>query len=497
MLLLDVTIVIVALPDIQHALKAGFGDVQWVVDAYALTLASLLLTSGVLADRYGRRLLFTVGLAIFTAGSLLCGLAQDPLMLILSRSFQGIGGAIMFSTSLALLAQSFHGRDRGVAFGVWGAITGVAVALGPILGGLITTGINWRGIFLVNVPVGVAAIVITLARVDESKMSHASRPDWAGFAFLTLGLVSLVYGFIRAGEQNWGDTLVIVFLALGVALLVGFLVVEAKVTNPMFDLSLFRTPTFVGGSIAAFCMNASLFSVFLYLVLYLQDLLGYSALGTGTRLLINSGMTLVSATIAGRLSGRLPVRWLIGPGLLLVGIGLILMSGIHAGTTWTHLIPGFVIAGFGAGMVNPPLASTAIGVVEPQRSGMASGVNSTFRQVGIAMSIAVQGSIFAAVLKSSLEKHLASTPLAPHASQIATAIRQGGGGTSSLAPAQFRGQLVSAIRASFTSGINDLLIFTAVIALVGAVASVTLIRSKDFVVSHQPAEQAAEPAVAG
>ncbi len=199
MLLLDVTIVVVALPDIQRALHAGFGDVQWVVDAYALALASALLTTGVLADRYGRRLLFSIGLVIFTLGSLLCGLAQSPLMLILSRAGQGVGGAIMFATSLALLGHSFRGRDRGIAFGVWGAITGAAVSLGPILGGLITTGISWRGIFLVNVPVGAAALAVTWWRVEESRAQRPGRPDLIGFTLLTAGLVGLVYGLIRAG----------------------------------------------------------------------------------------------------------------------------------------------------------------------------------------------------------------------------------------------------------------------------------------------------------
>src|SRR5580698_9340941 len=192
MLLLDVTIVTVAQPAIQSGLHASFTDVQWVLDAYALTLASLLLTSGVLADRYGRKRLFTIGLVIFTLGSLLCGVAQDPLMLIVSRSGQGVGGAIMFATSLALLGHSFRGRDRGVAFGVWGAITGVSTALGPVLGGVITTGINWRGIFLVNIPVGVVAIAITLRTVTESRSPSPSRPDWPGFASLTAGLVTLV-----------------------------------------------------------------------------------------------------------------------------------------------------------------------------------------------------------------------------------------------------------------------------------------------------------------
>ncbi len=323
MLLLDVTIVIVALPGIQSGLHAGFSGVQWVVDAYALTLASVLLTAGSLADRYGRRLLFTIGLVIFTLGSLLCGLAQSPLMLILSRSAQGIGGAILFATSLALLAQSFQGKERGMAFGVWGAVTGVATGLGPVLGGVITTGISWRGIFLVNLPIGVAAVAITRWRVEESKTPHAARTDWAGFGLLTAGLVSLVYGLIRAGEIAWSDRGVVVCLALAAVFLVGFVGVERRAEHPMFDLSLFRIPTFGGGLAAAFAMNGSLFAMLLYLVLYLQDDLGYSALGTGLRLLVITAGSLVAATVAGRLSSHMPVRWLIGPGLVLVGVGLL------------------------------------------------------------------------------------------------------------------------------------------------------------------------------
>ncbi len=373
MLLLDVTIVIVALPTIQSGLHASFSDVQWVVDAYALTLASVLLTAGSLADRYGRRFLFTIGLIVFTLGSLLCGVAQSPAMLILSRSAQGIGGAILFATSLALLAQTFSGRERGVAFGVWGAVTGVAVGLGPVLGGVLTTGIGWRSIFLVNLPVGVAALVITRLKVGESKTPNAARPDWAGFATLTAGLVSLVYGLIRAGEIAWSDTGVIICLALAVVFLGSFAVVERRADHPLFDLSLFRIPSFSGGLAAAFAMNGSLYAMLLYLVLYLQDDLGYSALGTGLRLLIMSGVTLVTATIAGRLSSRVPVRWLIGPGLLLVGIALLLMTGLNGASSWTHLIPGFIVAGAGSGMVNPPLASTAVGVVDSPALGHGLG----------------------------------------------------------------------------------------------------------------------------
>jgi EmrB/QacA subfamily drug resistance transporter len=489
MLLLDVTIVVVAIPNIQRGLDASFGQVQWVVDAYALTLASLLLTAGVLADRYGRRLLFGIGLIIFTVGSLLCGLAQSPLMLILSRSGQGVGGAIMFATSLALLGQSFRGKDRGVAFGAWGAVTGVAVSLGPILGGIITTGISWRGIFLVNVPIGVVALAITAWRVDESRAPQPGRPDWIGFALLTAGLVGVVYGLIRASETSWGDTGVVTSLVVGGILLAGFAIAEATVTDPMFDLSLFRVPTFDGGLIAAFCMNGSLFSMLLYLVLYLQYALGYSALQTGLRLLLISGPTLVTATVAGRLSERVPVRWLIGPGLILVGAGLFLMTGLDGTSSWTHLIPGFIISGAGAGFVNPPLAATAIGVVEHQRAGMASGVNTTFRQIGIAVSIAALGTIFSASLRHDLEHHLAAVPqLRGHAQQIVNAVRQGQSRSAfSSVPKVLQGQLEQAVKSSFASGINNLLYVTGALALVGALSSLLLIRNRDFA-SRQPAE---------
>jgi EmrB/QacA subfamily drug resistance transporter len=480
MLLLDVTIVIVAQPSIQGELHASFTDVQWVIDAYALTLASLLLTAGVLADRYGRKLLFQIGLVIFTLGSLLCGVAQNPLMLIISRAGQAVGGAIMFAVSLALLGHSFRGKDRGTAFGVWGAVSGISTALGPVLGGVIVTDWSWRGIFLVNVPVGVLAIAVTAWKVEESRSPYPTRPDWAGFATLTLGLVSLVYALIRAGEYAWSDTGVITCLTVGVVALAAFIVVERRVAHPMFDLSLLRTPTFAGGSIAAFAMNGSLYAVMLYLVIYLQDILGYSALDAGLRLAVVSAAQLVTSTIAGRLSERVPARWLIGPGLLLVGIGLILITGLSGDSSWTHLLPGFIVAGLGGGMVNPPLASTAIGVVPQERAGMASGVNSTFRQVGLAAGIAALGSIFTAAMERNLTSNPA-TAAAGSAQHIVATVRQGQ--VAALlreVPPAARGQVSHALRAGFAAGINDLVLVTGAVALVGGVCALLLIRARDF-----------------
>ncbi|MGV9778749.1 MFS transporter [Streptosporangium sp. NPDC003464] len=483
MLLLDITIVVVALPDMQHALDASFGDLQWVTDAYALTLAALLLTSGSLADRFGRRLLFLIGLTVFTAGSLLCGVAQDPLTLIASRAVQGVGGAVMFATSPALIATTFQGRERGIAFGVWGAVAGVATALGPILGGAITTWISWRGIFLVNLPIGVAAIAAAVRRVDESRSPYASRIDWPGVSTLTAGLFSLVYALIRAGETAWSDRGVVICSVLAAVFLAAFLAVEAKVSEPMFDLSLLRTPTFLGGSIAAFAMNASLFAMFLYLVLYLQNALGHSPLGAGARLLVVSACSTVAATVAGRLSSHVPARWLIGPGLILVGVGLLLMTGLDAGSEWTHLVPGFVVAGIGSGMVNPPLASTAVGVVPVHRSGMASGVNQTFRQVGIAVGIALYGSMFSSSLHSGLKERLGSTPeLRGYTGRLADAVHRGDPGQviGSAAP-QDRGRLWEAAGAGFASSLNDLLLAGGMVAVVGGILAFALIRGKDSV----------------
>jgi len=443
MLLLDVTIVNVALPDIERSLDASLADLQWVIDAYALTLAALLLTAGSLADRFGRRLLFAIGIVIFTLGSLLCGLASSATFLALARAGQGVGGAIMFATGLALLSNAFEGRERGTAFGVFGAVTGVAVAVGPVVGGALTSGLSWRWIFLVNIPVGIAALAVTLREVEESRDPAARPPDWIGLVTFSAGLGALVYGLIRSTEESWGSTTVAGSLAAAAVLLVAFVIAEMRQRAPMLDLSLMRKPTFVGGLIAAFAISASLFSAFPYLVLYLQAGLGLSAIEIGVRFLVLSVPIFFTAAIAGRLSERVPPRLLIGPGFALVGVSLLLMRGIEPGMDWTHLIPGFIVAGVGAGLVNVPLASTAVGVVEPARAGMASGINSTLRQVGIATGVAALGAIFAS-----------------HASETARG------------PAALGG---------LVDGLNAILLVGGVLALAAAVSSLALIRRRDFV----------------
>jgi EmrB/QacA subfamily drug resistance transporter len=492
MLLLDITIVNVALPDIQRALHSSFSDLQWVVDAYALTLAAFLLTAGSLADMYGRRLLYLVGLAIFTCASVLCGFAASTLMLQLSRGLQGVGGAIMFAVSLALLADAFRGRDRGIAFGVWGTVTGLAVAIGPLLGGVLTSGLSWRYIFFVNVPIGIAAVAITVTRVAESRAPQASRPDWPGFVVFTVALSSLVYGLIESNQRSFTDSLVLGCLAAAAALLAVFVLVERRSAHPMFDLNLFRLPTFSGGSVAAFGLSASIFSMLLYIVLYLQDILGYSPLATGVRVMYLSGAILVTATVAGRLSSRVPVRLLIGPGLIIVGVSLLLMRGLNAHSSWTHLIPGMIVGGVGIGLVNPPLASTAVGVVPPQRAGMASGINSTFRQVGIATGIALLGTLFSNQVKDDVLSLAAAVPgLSSRGPQIAAAVQSGQvGQLIGRLPSSARPSVVVLTRTAFTTGLNRILLVAAIIALVSGVVSLAAIRSRDFAQQQGPVSPA-------
>jgi EmrB/QacA subfamily drug resistance transporter len=495
MLLLDVTIVNVALPDIQRSLNSSFSDLQWTINAYALTLAALLLTAGSLADLYGRRRLFAIGLVLFTSASLLCGVAPSALFLIIARGVQGIGGAIMFATALALIAQAFHGSDRGTAFSIWGAVTGIAVAVGPVVGGALTSGISWRWIFFVNLPIGIGALAVTLLRVDESREVSARRPDWLGVVTFSSSLGALIFGLIKGNELGWGSTTIVACLAGAVALMTAFVVVERVQRTPMFDLALFRKPTFSGGAVVAFALSGSLFAMFLYLVLYLQNILGYNPLQTGLRLLAISGGIFVASAIAGRLTTKVPVRLLLGTGLTLIGAGLLLMRGIDVGGSWTHLLPGFIVSGIGVGFVNPPLASTAIGVVEPRRAGMASGINSTFRQVGIATGIAALGAIFESQVRSHAESALSALHglAGGQAHTIAAGFANGDARHAiASAPGPLRGAVANVSQASFVIGLNEILLVAAILAFAGGVLAYVLVRSRDFVAA--PAMEAAAAA---
>src|SRR3954468_8653295 len=331
MLLLDITVVNVALPSIREDLDPSFTDLQWVVDAYALTLAALVLTAGSLADRLGRRRVFTIGLGIFTVASLLCALAPDPTFLNVARAVQGVGGAVMFAVSLALIGQEFApGRERGTAMGAYGATIGVAVAIGPLVGGALTDWLGWGAGFFLNRPIGIAALVVTFTKLRESRDPNATRVDWPGVATFSAALFVLVLALLRGNVEGWRSTPIGSLFAGAVVLMAAFIAIERRVKEPMLPLGLFKRPAFTGVQIAAFAVSGSMFALFLYLTLYLQNYLGLSPLQAGLRYLPITLASFVAAPIAGALLSRVQARVMLSISLAGVGAGLLLMGGVEA-----------------------------------------------------------------------------------------------------------------------------------------------------------------------
>jgi EmrB/QacA subfamily drug resistance transporter len=497
MLLLDITVVNVALPDIQQSLHSSFSDLQWVLDAYSLTLASFLLTAGVVGDIFGRRRLFAIGLAVFSASSLACGLATSPSMLTLSRAVQGVGGAIMFATSLALIAQAFSGKERGTAFGIYGAVVGGAVAVGPLVGGAITSTIGWRWIFFVNLPIGAVAIAITLAKVRDAKVPSTRSIDWVGFVTFSGSLFMLVFAMVEGNSDGWSSPTIVGLLSGSALLMAVFLLAEWRGRDPMLDLGLFRRPAMAGVSVVAFALGSSIFAMFLYLTIYLQDVFGYSPFAAGLRFLPITVLSFVVAPFAGKLTVRVHSRYLLGLGLLLIALACKLTNDIGADASWTVLLPGFVVAGIGIGIVNPVLASATVSVVPPERSGMASGSSATFRQVGMATGIAGLGAVFLSQIRPDTAAALATTPtgrliLAQGGPRLWQAVT--GGGVHEAAatlPEGARHTLISAYQAGFTNTFNQLMTIAMWTSLVGAIAALALVRQRDFIPSFSPADEPA------
>ncbi|MEX0621108.1 MAG: MFS transporter [Solirubrobacterales bacterium] len=393
MLLLDVTVVYVALPAIQKDLGAGFAELQWVVDAYTVTLAATLLAAGSLADRYGRRAVFVAGLAVFTGFSATCGLAGSPMVLDISRGLQGIGAAAMFSASLAILANEFQDRERGFALGIWGAITGIALAVGPLVGGLVVDGLSWRWIFLINLPLGLILVLVTIRSVKESRDDRPRRLDLAGMASFGLACLFLVTALIRGNDEGWGSPPIVTALAAAALLFGLFVGVEARTRDPMLPLGWFRVPAFTGTAIVALAQSVAIYPLLLFLAIYFQNALGFSATGTGLRLLPITVVIFLVAPVAGRFTSRMPLRYLLSAGLLLLGVAMLVMHGIRPGE-WTELLPGMLLGGVAIGLISPSLAAAMVSVLPVEQSGRSSGINNTFRQVGIAVGIAGLGALF-------------------------------------------------------------------------------------------------------
>jgi EmrB/QacA subfamily drug resistance transporter len=481
MLLVDVTIVQVALPTIQRHLHASFTDLQWVIDAYALSLAALILTWGSISDRFGRKRVFIAGLTVFTASSLLCGLAQSISMLIWSRALQGVGGAAMFATGLALIAQDFQGPARGKAIAAWGATVGGAVAIGPLVGGLLTSGVGWRWIFIVNVPIGVVAIWLSSSKMRNQKDPGATRLDVFGLVTFSAGMFLLELGLIKGNSLGWSSGPIVAMFLGSAAAFVAFVFIELHQTRPMFDLSLFRKPGFSGVSLGTFAVGGGMFALMPYLTLYLQNDLGYSPLGGGLRLLPMTIPTFAVPFLFRSPIHKLPPGLVLGGGIAITAGGILAFLEVGPNSSWTVLILGMVLSGIGIGIANPAIARVGLGVVPPERSGMASGLSNTFRIGGLATGVAALGAVFQQRITTSM-----SSTVGAHAGTIGRVISSAG----VKAAAKGNPKVTDAARVAFASGLRTIFVIGAVIVALGAVAAAWLVRSKDF---HAPPPPSSVP----
>lgn len=491
MLLVDVTIVNVALPDIVGDLSATFADLQWVIDIYALVLAALLLAAGSLADAWGRRRVYVGGLAIFTIASLVCGLAQNPTQLIVARGVQGVGGAAMFATTVALLNVSYVGRQRGVAYGIWGAVSGASAGLGVVLGGVLVQWTSWRWIFLANLPVAVTAIVLSFLAF-RSEPRQRVRLDLPGMATFVAAAGSLTYSMIRAGERGWGD--VQTELALGASALsfVLFIIIESRTSTPLVDLQLFRHPRFVGLNLASGALAFTAFGYFALMSIWLQTVQGMSPLQAGLAFLPLTVTAFVVSGATGGVLNALPPRWPIAGGMLTVGAGAACMMLLDVGGSWLALVPGMVLVGIGVGVMSPAVAAAALGSVSLDRAGMASGVINTARQLGLAFGVALLGAVFQSRVVTTLDS--AGAPQSG-----ATARGMASGGTQSIIaaiPSNIRSEAAHTIDAAFVDGLDRVFLVAGAVGIAIGVLCLIMLGVRPTGSSHRAKKQVgdAEPA---
>jgi EmrB/QacA subfamily drug resistance transporter len=394
MVMLDNTVVNVALPAIQRDLNIGVSELEWTVTAYALTFAVLLLSGGKLGDMYGRRRIFTIGLVIFTVSSLVCGLASTAPELIGARAVQGVGSALMMPATLSIITATFAARERGAAIGIWAGVSAMALAIGPLLGGVITEHISWNWIFFVNVPVGILAVIASFVVVPESKdMSHEQRLDLPGLLTSGIGLLALVYALTEAHRLGWTSATIIGLFVVAAVSFGAFIFLELHQRLPMLDLSLFRNGTFAGANIVALLVTVAMFGIFVFFPLYMQNLLGWSPIQTGAALLPWTILIVIFAPIAGKLSDHVGSRWLMAAGMTTVGLCCLELSTVAVNSTFWRLLPGFILGGLGMAFVMTPMSAAVMGAAPVDKAGVASGVLNTFRQVGVALGIAITGAI--------------------------------------------------------------------------------------------------------
>jgi len=450
MIMLDNTVVNVALPSIQKSLGISISELEWVVNAYALTFGVLLLTGGKLADLLGRRTIFIAGLVVFTGASLWCGLAGGAASLIAARTVQGVGAAMMNPATLSIITATFPPRQRGTAIGIWAGVSALALAIGPIVGGLLTEKVNWSWIFFINVPVGVLGVIAARVFIDETKdTSKEQRLDLPGLITSAIGLFALTYGLIETNSHAWTSTRVLALFGIAVVALAAFVLLELRQRLPMLDLSLFRNPTFAGANAAMLLVGLAMFGIFFYNSLLLQRVLGYSAIETGATFLPLTLLIILVAPAAGRFSDRIGARWLMGAGMTLIAVSLLLFGTLDASSSFWNILPGLLVGGVGMATTMAPTTAAAMGSVPVTKAGVGSAVINSMRQVGGSLGIAIMGALVATRVNVS--------PLNP------------------------------LWREEFVAGYHRAVHLGAALVLLGAIISVVTVRR----VSHEPA---AEPA---
>jgi MFS transporter, DHA2 family, methylenomycin A resistance protein len=479
MVMLDNTVVNLALPTIQRRLGAGMSELQWIVDAFVLLLASLMLTGGTIGDLYGRKRAFMGGLTVFTLGSLACALAPSVGFLIAARALQGVGAAVMMPNTLAILTNTFPDhKERAQAIGIWAGVSGFALALGPLLGGVMVDALGWQSIFYINVPIGAFALVMCLRVVRESSNPEGRSLDLPGQILAVVGLGALTYALIEANTYGWGSAIILSFFGIAVVALTAFVLVELRSSSPMLQLSFFRNTTFFGANLVGLLVSFAFFGMLMFLALFLQNIQGYSATRAGLMQLPTTAAVVVSSIISGRIVGRYGARAPITVGMVLLGAGLLLFTGVQPSTPFSGFWWMLAIVGVGNGLVMSPITTAIMSSVPLSRAGMASATSNTTRQVGGVFGIALLGSIVTHRFTDRLAAGLKPLNLPAEVNEKILAIAQQGRGAGAAAamPGVNNEAIHTLINNSFTSGLHLALWVAGIVLLVGAVVGAVLVR---------------------
>jgi EmrB/QacA subfamily drug resistance transporter len=473
MMMLDNTVVNVALPSIQRDLHASLSSLEWTVNAYTLTLAVMLITGGRLGDIFGRRKLFLFGVIVFGISSLIIGLSPDDTVLVAFRAVQGVGAACMMPASLAIITQSFPPHERGTAIGTWAGVSALALAIGPVVGGFLTQDVSWRAIFFINPPIAVVAVLVCLFAARESRDETVDRTiDYRGIVLLTVGLTALVLALIKSDSWGWGSSRTLGLLVVSVIALAGFVATELRVRAPMLDFSFFRTRTSVAVNIVGFIISFAMFAQFFFLTLYMQNVMHLSPLATGVRFLPSTVFLVVLGPLAGRLTDKVGPRPLMVVGLLLVATAIYIDSHITIHSGYGLLAPGFVMMGCGMGLTMSPMSTAAMNAVDRSKAGAASGILSMSRMVGSTFGVAVMGALVTTIGHSKLNQSLPNVP-AHVRSTIASALGSGAAPSGHPSP-----KILAAVRVAFVSSLGTGLLVGAIATLIGAGVAWALIQNR-------------------